>query len=464
MYLTSIESLALLPVWERQRTLRPQRSLLIAEEKIRLSSLRGNSTAGITGIISAYMHRTSGDVGILDGQHRCHQFMQPIILKHFLIINSIVSLHRVGALAILSDKGQKLCMSNAIFIFVYVCMRFSCMRINSCACVCGYVGWWDLKRKNIVMEVFLVDDEEQIVDLFRDINSAEPVRLVDMPYSHLEEEENTEDGDEDSNVISAEEGKDEQNESGVELAQPTVESSTAATEPNQEQLQQTSAESFLDVPTSGTTAQEEKPSFSEEKQEAISVSVIAEPTEMAELPSTATTPMTPAKKKIIKKKVAKSSPADTPTQPSSDGSDSIAETANTSEDSSAKKKKVKKPSAKVDQLRRDVLEEVALTLKNLHPAMVLSQKVRSPFLNLDVIRDDLFQCRSLYLLYGAVIVHPFKYLCPYIHCRFVREMKVSESGNLTAQHEQLVNRLYQRIMELNKQIGEEEVARLAAEG
>ena len=71
VYLTSIESLALIPVWERQRTLRPQRSLLIAEEKIRISTLRGNSTAGITGIISAYMHRTSGDIGILDGQHRC---------------------------------------------------------------------------------------------------------------------------------------------------------------------------------------------------------------------------------------------------------------------------------------------------------------------------------------------------------------------------------------------------------
>ena len=71
VYLASIETLALIPVWERQRTLRPQRSFLIAEEKIRVSSLSGNTTVGITGIISAYMHRKSGDIGILDGQHRC---------------------------------------------------------------------------------------------------------------------------------------------------------------------------------------------------------------------------------------------------------------------------------------------------------------------------------------------------------------------------------------------------------
>ena len=52
----------------------------------------------------------------------------------------------------------------------------------------------------------------------------------------------------------------------------------------------------------------------------------------------------------------------------------------------------------------------------------------------------------------------------YTHCRFVREMKISESGDLTEQHMELVNRLYQRIMEVNKRIRDEEMARPAAEG
>ena len=67
VYQSSVQTLATTPVWERQRTLRPQRSLLIAEEKLRTST---DKKVNITGIISAYLHKQSGDIGILDGQHR----------------------------------------------------------------------------------------------------------------------------------------------------------------------------------------------------------------------------------------------------------------------------------------------------------------------------------------------------------------------------------------------------------
>ena len=131
VYLTSIETLALIPVWERQRTLRPQRSLLIAEEKIRVSLLRGNATTGITGIISAYMHRTSGDIGILDGQHRFRPYIRS---SDSADIYAIDFLFRIGALAILSDKGKKtaiLCTA-----FPYVCM----FELSKCCMyVCMYV-------------------------------------------------------------------------------------------------------------------------------------------------------------------------------------------------------------------------------------------------------------------------------------------------------------------------------------
>lgn len=46
--------------------------------------------------------------------------------------------------------------------------------------VCSY-GHWDADVRNVVIDVFTIKSEEEISDLFKEINSSEPVRLVDMP-------------------------------------------------------------------------------------------------------------------------------------------------------------------------------------------------------------------------------------------------------------------------------------------
>jgi len=64
VYKTNIATLVTIPVWEKQRTLRPSRSRFIAEEKLKSHNLN------VAGIISAYFHPKSNDFGIIDGQHR----------------------------------------------------------------------------------------------------------------------------------------------------------------------------------------------------------------------------------------------------------------------------------------------------------------------------------------------------------------------------------------------------------
>ena len=65
---------------------------------------------------------------------------------------------------------------------------------------------------------------------------------------------------------------------------------------------------------------------------------------------------------------------------------------------------------------------------------------------------------SFQLPYGEINA---SFLYTYFHSRYIREMKVTNSGKV---HEQLVDRLYRRILEVNEQIYTEEVARAAAEG
>jgi hypothetical protein len=69
VYLTSVKSLLLAPVWEKQRTLRPKRAELIADAKLRIFS-SARKPLNLAGVIAAYHHPPSGDVGIIDGQHR----------------------------------------------------------------------------------------------------------------------------------------------------------------------------------------------------------------------------------------------------------------------------------------------------------------------------------------------------------------------------------------------------------
>lgn len=117
VYLTSVSSLAKTQVWERQRTLRPDRAARIAASKIALGR-----TSSLSGVITMFSDKLSGRSGIVDGQHRA------------------------GALMILSQEG-----------------------------------YWEGLDQNILIDVFETESDEQVVALFKEINSAEPVRLVDMP-------------------------------------------------------------------------------------------------------------------------------------------------------------------------------------------------------------------------------------------------------------------------------------------
>jgi hypothetical protein len=82
-----------------------------------------NQQPNLPGVITFYRDRAKQlKTGIVDGQHR------------------------VGALMILSEQGL-----------------------------------WDASASNVLVDVFDTDGEEHVARLFRDINLAEPVRLVDMP-------------------------------------------------------------------------------------------------------------------------------------------------------------------------------------------------------------------------------------------------------------------------------------------
>lgn len=50
-------------------------------------------------------------------------------------------------------------------------------------------GHWDAAAKNVLLEVFDVDGDDEVASLFTEINSAEPVRLVDLPPQILEKVE-----------------------------------------------------------------------------------------------------------------------------------------------------------------------------------------------------------------------------------------------------------------------------------
>jgi hypothetical protein len=117
VFLTSVQSLARAPIWEKQRILRPDRAARIAASKI-----QNGRADGIPGVITMYHNKLSGEVGIVDGQHRA------------------------GALLLLAQQGH-----------------------------------WNEYARNIVVDVFTVDKEDDIAALFKEINSAEPVRLIDMP-------------------------------------------------------------------------------------------------------------------------------------------------------------------------------------------------------------------------------------------------------------------------------------------
>ena len=117
VYRTSVMSLSRTPVWEKQRILRPNRSRSIADDKI-----AAKNNMHLPGVLTMF-HCKDGRTGIIDGQHRA------------------------AALIILAQEGH-----------------------------------WDPYARNIMVDVFNVDgDDKEIMNLFVEINRAEPVRLIDMP-------------------------------------------------------------------------------------------------------------------------------------------------------------------------------------------------------------------------------------------------------------------------------------------
>ena len=52
-----------------------------------------------------------------------------------------------------------------------------------------FIGFWDVNERNILVEVFETNCEEEITKLFREINSSEPVRFVDLPQQSVIEED-----------------------------------------------------------------------------------------------------------------------------------------------------------------------------------------------------------------------------------------------------------------------------------
>lgn len=70
IYLTNVRSIALAPVWKKQRILRPDRAKMIVKDKI-----RNGLAESLAGTITFFMDSSSGEIGIIDGQHRAGALM-----------------------------------------------------------------------------------------------------------------------------------------------------------------------------------------------------------------------------------------------------------------------------------------------------------------------------------------------------------------------------------------------------
>jgi len=117
IYLTNVSSLARAPIWEKQRILRPDRAARIAQSKV----LSGRASSFI-GAITMFEDKKTGRIGIVDGQHRAAAYL------------------------LLSQQGHV-----------------------------------DGMERKVVVDVFGTESDEEVSLLFKEINSAEPIRLIDMP-------------------------------------------------------------------------------------------------------------------------------------------------------------------------------------------------------------------------------------------------------------------------------------------
>ena len=128
VYLSSVEKLVSCDIWQKQRILRMERARLIADTKIAAADI---SKAGpcFPGSISLVEDENSGNVAIIDGQHR------------------------LAAMVMMSNENR-----------------------------------WNRSENNITVELFKTKTDGEVEALFKDINSAEPVLLVDMPGMATPEE------------------------------------------------------------------------------------------------------------------------------------------------------------------------------------------------------------------------------------------------------------------------------------
>ena len=117
IYLTNISSLARAPIWEKQRILRPDRAARIAQSKV-----HSGRASSFIGAITMFEDKKSGRIGIVDGQHRAAAYL------------------------LLSQQGHV-----------------------------------DSMDRKVVVDVFGTESDEEVSLLFKEINSAEPIRLIDMP-------------------------------------------------------------------------------------------------------------------------------------------------------------------------------------------------------------------------------------------------------------------------------------------
>ena len=69
LFLTNVRSLALAPIWKKNRILRPERAALIAKNKIK-NGLGSKLAGALTFYSYGRRDEPGGSVGIIDGQHR----------------------------------------------------------------------------------------------------------------------------------------------------------------------------------------------------------------------------------------------------------------------------------------------------------------------------------------------------------------------------------------------------------
>jgi hypothetical protein len=138
LHLISIEKLIHIPVWEKQRIYRHDRAVQMAKDKRKTLHL------GLPGVMGIHENTVTGELRILDGQHRIG------MLAILLMLEGSKKQQQHGE----EDKSNTASDGSTIS---------------------------PLQDKPIVVEVYPSAEPQSAKELFTEINRAEPVKLVDMP-------------------------------------------------------------------------------------------------------------------------------------------------------------------------------------------------------------------------------------------------------------------------------------------